>query len=437
MVAEKEKEITVIGAGIVGLIAAYYFNKAGLKGSVSDKGPDPLTSYDRHKTGTTFSGGNARHVSATETTPHAASSMNGLIYRSPAEGGWLAKDKLALTDVELEWMDHFNRLTWKKELFAEFTQTVIDVNNQGKALWRKLMKEDRKLFQDTNIHGPATVFFVDDATFRSETITESRANTSVRILSPKQIMSGYPALRNAVVIETIVGGLIIDSFALNAISFCKNVINQLKSDGVNFRWNQIVNNVADTGKASDYYFVSTGAAKQDFLTGDNHDKIMGVVGVWIKIPNPGLLGPIKIATPYPSGYINGTIENQSLVLSGGYGFIGQDKLDEQSEGIQALFEDLRTNVANIFPTSYATALKEKTLDQKACVRPMKSSGLGVFEVLNRDGYKLIFAGGNNAGGFTQAPAIAEAALEVIRTGDSPLRLAYSEDRLLYRNPSYP
>lgn len=437
--ALQDKKVTVVGAGIVGLLSAYYLNRSGLKVQVFDAGPNPLIDYDRSKTGATFSGGNARHVSATETYPHASSSMNGKIYRGVNEGGWLAKNPNLLTTDEKRWMDDFDMLTWKPDLFDRFAQTVVGVNNLGKDLWRKLMVEDPELFQGTGLQEPATIFFLDEPTFQSETLVESQANLTCETIYPEEIKARYPAMADALLRKVIVGGLIVDSFALNAISFCRNLIRRLEDKGVSFTWNQAVTDVESINTLSNYYFISTGAFRQDFLRGTHSDqKIMGVAGVWIRIPNPGLEGPIKIATPYPTGYINGTVEGKSLLLSGGYGFIGQDRLDEQSPGIKTLFDDLERNVASIFPESYTKALSEDSLDQRACVRPMKPSGLGVIEILDKGAYKIVFAGGNNAGGFTQAPAVANTAVEIINGQvDIFLQRVYATDRSLYYNPHYP
>ena len=134
----------------------------------------------------------------------------------------------------MEWMATFDRLTWKGELFNTFTQIVIDINRQGKDLWRRWMKDDKKLFEGTNRQGPASVFFLDGETFRSETAAEQEADLGVSVLSSRQIMADYPALRTAINEEVVVGGLIIDSFALNAISLGRNIINALRKNGSRF-----------------------------------------------------------------------------------------------------------------------------------------------------------------------------------------------------------
>jgi glycine/D-amino acid oxidase-like deaminating enzyme len=318
-------------------------------------------------------------------------------------------------------MQSFDRLTKEPEFFDSFTKTVIKVNNLGKDLWRELVWEDPNLFKGVCMQEPIAVFFLDTPTFKSETIVEIKANPifPIQTLSPKEIAKKYPAMVDSVSRRVIVGGLVLDGFSLNSISFCRNMIKHLGHQGVDFSWGRKFTNLDQNDNAFDYYLISTGVS----IT----KKVMGVAGVWIKIPNPGLKGPIKIATPYPTGYINGTIEGESLLLSGGYGFIGQDARDEKSPGIQTLFEDMKRNVRMVFPESYKKACEEETLDERVCVRPMKASGLGVFEVIDKGVTKVIFTGANGAGGFTQAPVVARSVLDIINGKESALSKEYSSD----------
>lgn len=426
------KKVNIVGSGIVGLLSAYYLSQAGFKISVFDSGPNPLTDYNKDKAGATFSGGNARHVSATETSPHASSSMTRQIYIRGDKGGWLAKDVHNLTLAEKAWMDEFELVTQSPELFTQFTKTVIEVNNLGKDLWRKLMIQDPDLFTNVQIQQPLTVFFLDESTFKSEKNVETAANPLYppRPLTKKEIIKEYPVMADAVRRKIIAGGLVLDGFALNAISFCANIIRRLLSQGVSFSWDTEVTSSQKLDPA-EYYLISTGARKQDFLTGtSSHQKIMGVAGVWITIPNPGLKEAFKVACPYPTGYINGTLEGKNLLLSGGYGFIGQDYLDRQNPGIQTLFEDMKRNVQSVFPESFKKALREDSLDERVCVRPMKPSGLGVFEIMKKGKSKVIFTGANSAGGFTQAPVLAAAVLDTLNGKDSFLIKAFSQDKSL-------
>lgn len=426
--ASQYKKVTVVGAGIVGLLSAYFLNKEGYRVFVYDKGPNPLRNYNKDLSGATYSGGNARHVSATETSPHASPSMKGQIFVSCNKGGWLGKDEKLLTDEERAWALQFELLTQNPTLFSKFTKTVVKVNNLGKDLWRRLRGQDPSLFESVNFQESITVFFLDEPTFKSETVVETKANPNypIKALTSKDLASSYPASEDTIKRGVFVGGLVLDGFALHSISFCQNVIKSLENQGVTFSWDKKVTSLGEV-KPSDYYVISTGASKQDFLLGSpSHNKIMGVAGVWIRIPNPGFKNPIKIACPYPTGYINGTLDGQELILSGGYGYIGQDTLDKESHGIKILFDDIKRNIKRVFPKEYAQSLKMGTLDERACVRPMKASGLGVFEVMNN----VIFIGSNNAGGFTQAPVLANAVLDIIRGKSNFLLKLYSEDNLL-------
>lgn len=422
-----KETVNIIGGGIVGLMSAFYLNRAGFEVSVFDAGPNPLNDYNLARAGATFSGGDARHVSATETVPHATSSMTGQIHKGIIDGGWDAKGGVDLNYAERDWAIRFDQLTRDPDWISKNTATVAGVNNYSKALWRRLMPEEADLFRGTNVQSDITVYFLDRKTLESEAEAETLANPDfpIRVLTADEVKRHNPeGMTNPVERGIIVGGLIIDGFSINAISFCRNLIRKLDKSGTDFFWEARVDSL-DEIPDSDYSFISTGAKKQKFLEGTNSSgSIMGVAGVWIRIPNPGLKGPIKIATPYPTGYINGTLEGNDLLLSGGYGFVGEeDEIGFESADIRMLLEDLERNIANVFPASYKSALAQESLTPRVCVRPMRADGLGVFEIMK--GGKVIFAGANNAGGFTQAPVVAEAVLDTLNGKSHFLSQAYS------------
>jgi|GEM_PF-2747677 len=424
-------EVIVIGSGIVGLMCAYQLEKAGFSVTVFDAGPDPTSgNYDRSKAGTTFRGGNARHISATETCPHATASRSGIIYKPTWQGGWLAKDPAFLTPSETKWMADFEYFTTQSSLIDNYMDDTAYVNNLGKKLWKKLKRENRDLFKNTGVKHRVSVFFLDQKTFESEADFEDKYNPSVRRLYPKNIKKTYPGLEYACQKGIIAGGIEEDCIAINAIDFCVNVIQYLKAKGVEFRWGErvveittaqdskVIRLVTERQEAinAEYYVISTGYFSQNLVSNTKcAGKIMGVTGVWIHIPNPDFKGSFKIDAPEPTGYINATLKDKTLAVSGGYGFIGNDNLDLESPGIQALFSDMEGVIKKIFPESYDRALREGSLDRRACVRPMTAYGLGVFEALpTSSGGKAIIIGANSAGGFTQAPAIAQAVVEVMK-----------------------
>ncbi|MEL6536651.1 MAG: hypothetical protein AAFQ98_14630, partial [Bacteroidota bacterium] len=93
-------------------------------------------------------------------------------------------------------------------------------------------------------------------------------------------------------------------------------------------------------------------------------------------------------------------------------------LSEQLEGI---FKSLKENARTYFPAALEAAMPTIDDHRKYCVRSWTPTGLGVFETIpTKQGGKLIITGGNNTGGFTQAPVIGEAVLAAL--DDKPHRM---------------
>ncbi len=445
-------QVIVVGTGIVGLMSAFYLHEAGFKVTCVDAGPDPTNlHYDKRMAGTTFRSGNARHVTATETDPHATSSRAGLIYKPSGEGGWLAKDPTLLTDEEKKWMDDFESFTKQGSRIDQYTDDVCYVNNLGKKLWRKIIRDHGNLFTGTGLQYGVSIFFLDKERAKSEAEFEDKYNRKVERLTIEEIESSYPSLAYACEKGFITGGIKEDCITVNSIDLCVNIINYLKTKKVEFNWREYVVEMKRTKQGdiaglvtakrkilrANHYVLSPGWLSQSCLKETKTaGKIMGVCGCWIHIPNPGLemetlvahafdqnfvpggfKGPFKIDAPEPTGYINATLEGSKLVVSGGYGFVGNDLKATPSfdwPGIQALFDHFEGVIKKIFPQSYKEAYQAGSLDRRICVRPMTASGLGLFEILETaKGGKALVVGANSAGGFTQAPAIADAAVDAI------------------------
>lgn len=479
---DKYTNVIVVGTGIVGLMTAYYLNKAGYEVRCYDFGPDPTNPhYDKRMSSTTYRSGNARHVTATETMSQALSSRKGLIYKPPSEGGWMSKDIKQLTLSEKRWVDDFEYFTNHPEIIDHYSDDICRINNIGKKGWYDLISENKKIFENCGLQLGVGIFFLNRNYFmiekvdsleraKSEADFEDLYNPKVKRLNLGEVKKAYPAFEYACDNDLLVGGLEEDCITVNSIDFCVNTINYLKSKGVIFSWGEFIVEMKRNGNgeishlitakgetlAADHYVFSTGWLTHGIFKGTKCDeKIMGVLGCWVTIPNPGLeaetlvahafdekpyvpkcfKGPFKIDAPEPTNYINATLEGSKLIVSGGYGFIGNDITNIPNikwPGVQAQFKHFEDIVKKIFPKAYEEANITGSLDRRICARPVTASGLGVFEELQASNdSKAILVGANAAGGFTQAPALAEAVVDALKgKNDHFVIKAYHPDRLM-------
>jgi glycine/D-amino acid oxidase-like deaminating enzyme len=434
-VNRNHSRVLVIGAGIIGLVSAYHLRAAGFQVSILDAGPDP-TSLPRptERLGATFRGGNARHISVTETAPHASSARTGLITLPTAVAGWFAKSSPIISHSEHAWMADFEALTTNMDLHARYTRAVVEINALGKSGWQTLLHDRPDLFANAGLESPLTILYPTLPAMEAEVPFDRQFDPACAVVSASELCARYPGLTPAFTAGHLVGGLVIDGYALNAITFCTNLIEDLK-DRVAFTWGRratgisrdkdggILGIIADEGELllADHYVIASGALDRHLL----HNmplagRIMGVAGCWITIPRHSLPGALKIYAPDPTSYINITADNDRLLISGGYGFIGDEDIDPESPGILALFDRLEAIISRVFPEQYTMARQANLLDRRVCVRPMTATGLPIFEILPCiGGGSLIITGGNSAGGFTQAPVVASAVLHALTYGTMP------------------
>ncbi|MBI3379650.1 FAD-binding oxidoreductase [Candidatus Gottesmanbacteria bacterium] len=478
----KKGDVIIVGTGIVGLMTAYYLNESGYKVTCYDFGPDPTNlHYDERMASTTYRSGNARHVTSTETSSLASSSRKGLIYKSPSVGGWMSKNIKQLTPSEKKWVDDFEYFTHHPEIIDRYNDDICRINNMGKKGWYDLIRKNKKIFENCGLQLGVGIFFLNRKHFmkekvdsferaKSEADFEDLYNTpKVKRLNIGKVRKAYPAFEYACDQDLLVGGLTEDCITVNAIDFCTNTINYLRNKGVAFHWEKfiveikrnenseishLVNSKGEILKANHYVF-STGWLTHGLYKDTKcEDKIMGVLGCWVTVPNPGLeaetlvahafdakpyspkcfSGAFKIDAPEPTNYINATLEGSKLIVSGGYGFIGNDITNIPNliwPGVKAQFNHFEEIVKKIFPKAYEEAELAGSLDRRMCARPVTACGLGVFEELKTvKGGKTVIVGANAAGGFTQAPALAEAVVSSIKgKTDHFVIRAYNPSRL--------
>lgn len=95
-------------------------------------------------------------------------------------------------------------------------------------------------------------------------------------------------------------------------------------------------------------------------------------------------------------YLNLTPVGSALLISGGYGFVGNRPYKKAVKLAQPIMDLMVSEIRKWLP---GVRIKENAF----CIRPATPSGVSVLEKRYLDKTPIIFAVGHSAGGFTQAP----------------------------------
>jgi glycine/D-amino acid oxidase-like deaminating enzyme/folate-dependent phosphoribosylglycinamide formyltransferase PurN len=453
--------VILVGAGIMNLINAHYLAVRGYSVQVHDAGPDPRSTQDWTKLGTTHGGGDARMFTRTEADNYNEqgdqiySSMNTVFRRTVSTGGWSVKPPDGFTSAEMDWVESFESLPgW---LARAFKEDIYEINRQAGQLWEDFMQVSPHLFQQVGLHQGITRMYVERDDLEASIKRNTGLGTMLEAFELQEFLKVHTTFGSAAATDQLAGGFTIAGFTLNVHQFVAKLIDDIRAKGVEFHWNHPISNIrrdtlgrvlgleSNEGKLleADHYVVSPGVLGNKLLEGTfSGSVIQGVLGVWLQIPNlePKLSNSIKL---HRRGHvmedINITVATDPhtgediLVFGGGYGFVGLDRPAADNPELQLLFSELETVARTYFPQGYDLAKQNGSLwtggEQKFCIRPFTPTGLGVFETVPTvSGGRLIITGGNNTGGFAQAPAIARAVHRAFTGEHDPIHVLFHPKR---------
>ncbi|KAI9164091.1 Methionyl-tRNA formyltransferase [Paramyrothecium foliicola] len=460
----QQTSILLVGAGIMNLLSAQLLAERGYKVRVVDQGPDPRFCQRKDWTslGVTSGGHNARMFTRTEADNYNEQDskiyrdMQSIFRRTVRNGGWSVKPPTDFTAAENAWVDAFERVPdW---MAATFKKDIHEVNGESGKIWQDLMNNYPQLFKDVGFHEDIIRMYVEvDALNASITLYQKLGSLS-QAPSPQQFLEAYPAFRPAAELGHLAGGIIVDGFTVNIHLFVAKLIGLIADLGGEFVWNCKVHGVernlegevitlrSEKGDLqADHYIVSPGTSGGKLLEGSaSENLVQGVLGIWLQIPNlePKMRNSMKIhRRDHKVEDINITVAKDSetgediLIFGGGYGYVGLDRPAPDSAEMTALYDELEEVARIYFPQGYTEAKKRGPTamypggHRKFCIRPFTPTGLGIFErIPTASGGQLIITGGNNTGGFAQAPAIARAVLRSLNGEDDPIHVLFHPDR---------
>lgn len=453
----KKNKVVLVGAGVMNLIGAYFLAKEGYELVLVDKAPPPGKKKDWKKLGCTFGGENVRMFSFTEADNYNEkgsqlySRMDKAFSNVIDNGGWLVKDPQNFTEFERSWIKEFHEV--KAEDAIRYCDDIYNINIASGELWDQLMVNEPAIFEGAEVRKDIFRIYSDPADFAAAQQLHGKLGSLVRVLDEKEVLSTYPLLKNAAENGQLGGCMIVQGFTLKVHTLCENILKYLAANGAEIRWNSRFSGIEkdvlgqaigiwidEQLESYDHYVLSLGAyAGKTLMNTQSHNQLHGVLGVWLTLPNiyPELKHSMKI---HKTGHVgedtNVTLIEQDsksvLVLGSGYGYTGNT--EENTVGnheLKGLYDSLKQTAQTYFPEAYEAVVDTVDNTQKYCIRSWTPTGLGLFETIPAlGGGKLIVTGGNNTGGFTQAPHIAEGILNALQGQSHPIHEYFNPRRIL-------
>lgn len=447
-------QVTIIGAGIVNLITAYYLSKKGYTIQIIDKTNNPFSNIIWIQQGATYGGENARMYSLTEADNYNEksskiySNMTNIFENSIQENGWRVLDEFG--EAEKEWIKNFKAVDSTSA--KTYSKDIYNFNILSGTLWKELIRKEKSIFENTNLKHGIIRIYSDRKVFNAAQKLHKKLGSFIKAIEEPELSIHLPCYQNAIK-ENMLGGVMkVKGFTLQIHDLCKNLINYLQKEGVVFYWNRALEGVIKNAKgevigikvedeiiSSKYIIISIGAyAGSTFDNLLTKNKIHGVLGIWLSVPNVyNLQHSFKIHKQNHVGEdtnvtlveVNG---QKKLTLGSGYGYLGKMNANNVSiDLLKPLYESLIQTTKTYFREAYEESLIDNSLFEnwKYCVRPFTPNGLGVFEVINNvSGGNTIITGGHNTGGFTQSPIIANSILEFIQNKHTTMATLYHPDR---------
>lgn len=447
----------LVGAGVLNLVSAYFLIKEGYSIKIFDKAPAPVSPKANWKNqGCTFGGENVRMYTYTEADNYnpkvggVYTNMNTIFKNTMKDGGWLIKGQETLNEREKQWISDFKEVNTAAA--AQYSEDIYFVNKESRRGWETMMNEDSFLFDNTNIVNGILRIYSAQASFERAKGLHTTLGSFIDDFDPKRIVEKYPLFENAVKENHLGGAMITEGFTLQVKDFCNNLIQLLENEGAEFYWNaeltkiEYDNNNKVSGLWIDNelhtaknYVLSLGAYAGNLLqkTATNN-AIHGVLGAWLVIPNiyDALDFSMKIhkagTNVGEDSNVTLAYENGSkvLVIGSGYGYTGNATTNRvNAEDLAVLYKSIEHTATTYFPEAFETIKSSVDYDKKYCIRSFTPNGLGIFESIesSTNGH-LIITGGNNTGGFTQAPYIAEAISKVFSNEKHPMHQLFHPQR---------
>jgi glycine/D-amino acid oxidase-like deaminating enzyme len=430
------EDITIIGAGILGLMTAFFLSENGYQVNIIDEHNCPYQNNGISNTHSpTLDGYDARHASITETMPHAVFYRKDSLGKYPSDhGGWRIIDT-PFNNEEIKWMDKFNELAGYPELIVHLINEFIsNINRFGIQLWEQIFEKYPEIVKDTvkNRRIIRICSSVTSLNVISSYQLKYHQNDidNIQKLSHSQVLQKIPSL---ILKDGDAGGIEVPGFTINHQEFCINMIKYLeRKKNVSFKWS---NHIESINNINSPKIIFASSLNNLNLLSNVSLAIQGVLGCSIQIPNKHSIKiGFKITEKEPIGVINVTpsYDEQYLYITGAFAFTGQRTIVKSSY-LNQLVDLFHSTLRSYLPEEMDLYESEMSTT-KFCIRPMTPDGMPIIHKLSNEQntkQDIYFIGGTNAGGFVQAPVLSTFILDLIKgqTNETDLSHIYRSLRL--------
>lgn len=385
--------ITVIGAGITGLLAAYYLAKDGHTVSIVEQERYPAMR-------TSFANGCQISVSNSEVWTNTSNVSKSIRWLFKKDAPLLIRPKLDLDQIS--WLLKFLKNSLNNSS-ARNTIETIQLGMESRSLYKEIIKNENIEFDQSDcgiLH-----FYKDHQYFEHATIVKEMYNAygcGWDIVDPYKIGQIEPTLKN---VSDIIGGAWTpDDWVGDIHKFCYQLATILETKyNVLFYWD----NTADINEiitTSDFVVVSAGIGSQKIAKtlGENLS-IYPVKGYSITIYNvePELLPKVSLLDDQAK-IVTATIGNRFRV-AGTAEFNGEN-YDIRRDRIEPLLNWVETNFPQIDTRDYS---------QWACLRPMTPNMMPIVKRSTKN-FKVLYHTGHGHLGWTLSPATANRLAKLVR-----------------------
>ncbi|MDP9249079.1 MAG: FAD-dependent oxidoreductase [bacterium] len=441
------KKVIVVGAGISGLMDAFFLFNAGFKISLYAKGPDPRkTANITEQYSSTRGGGPGRFISRFEGEHYLGDSpmypdMKGAFQNHVSQGGWLGKHPYEFTKFDKKWLTKRSLASDDKNKMQKTEKFYVEANGKAMQLWQEMISKSPELFKDVDLLNTGILRLYDNPILFNWAIKRHKKESVLeRTLSLPEVSKEYPYFSEAVKRGYLRGGGIeAPGFSFNIHKFTDNLINFLELQGVEFNWNKEISKIKLSKRGlvmglmcknnlitADCYSINPGAYSDErfFKRTPAEGKIAGVVGRWMYMPSPkNFKRPVKIhggtrierGKKFPVVDINLTHfvdadGKEKLAVGGGYAYIGKTPFNLNNPAFKIIDAENRRTVRRFLGPTYREALKKRNIQKsdETCARSFTYDDIPVMDnmkTVNRGILRINI--GTNTGTTTISPLTAQ------------------------------
>ncbi len=387
------KSVAVVGAGITGMLAAYYLVKSGYKVSVLEQ-----ESYPAMRT--SYANGGQVSVSNSEVWTTWSNIRKGIKWIFQKDAPLLVRPTPSI--AKINWLLKFLWHTISNN-YARNTAETIRLGLESRKLYKEIIQEEGLEFDQSNcgiLH-----FYKSEKYFQSAQLVKELYNANGcewDILTPLQTISLDPALKD---LEELVGGAWTPSDWTGDIhKFCDELANVLQTKyNVKFMFDLKIES-KDIAELFDFIVVSGGVGSVKIAKhfGDSLP-IYPVKGYSITInvkPEDMKYVPKVSLLDDQAKIVTSTLGNRFRVA--GTAELTGENYDIRRDRIEPLLKWVQTNFPDLDTSNYSSW---------ACLRPMTPNMMPIVKKSKTP--KVYYHTGHGHLGWTLSPATAKKLVEII------------------------